>query len=181
MGIDRSKVKMLRHLKTVCGTGNDDSAADLDIMNISSGKDMEEEVINKVMREDLIVQMNKLLNKQECQVLQERLGLNEENSAKTLFEVAIQMGMSRERVRQLQKNAADKLVRHNKSLDKKMEIYKGKKFPVDRITKLKQLSRKIFMPPPDTAKLKKIKRLKKIDRGMFPVRKDNTDEQSMKK
>ncbi len=69
----------------------------------------QEQPLNSQVAEALIARFEDCLEEREAVILRERFGLNETQSSATLKAVADQVGLSKERVRQLQKRAIEKL------------------------------------------------------------------------
>jgi RNA polymerase primary sigma factor len=78
----------------------------------------EEPVDIALIRESLKMQVHEIidqLNPRERHVIQERFGLNEAEESKTLQVIGDELGVTRERVRQIEQHALDKLRRNAKS------------------------------------------------------------------
>ena len=71
---------------------------------------VERYVSNKALREDLMNVMSQHLQKRDMEILIRRFGLN--GRSETLEEIGASMGITRERVRQREKHAKDKLKRY---------------------------------------------------------------------
>jgi RNA polymerase primary sigma factor len=74
---------------------------------------VEEEVERKILMENLAAQIentfNEALDGKKRKIMYERFGFNEEKVPKTLEEIGLEMGVTRERVRQIQAQALTKL------------------------------------------------------------------------
>lgn len=70
---------------------------------------VEEDVMNKLMREDLVNVLSDVLTEKEADVMLLRYGMGDDGEQHTLEEIGVAYGVSRERIRQIEKKAFAKL------------------------------------------------------------------------
>jgi len=92
--------------------GDDDSNQVLDLVE-DEGAEPPDETISKIMLREKIESLLELMSPREREVLDMRFGL-EDGQSHTLAEVASKLGVSRERVRQIEEKALEKLKRFAK-------------------------------------------------------------------
>lgn len=86
-----------------------------------SDMEINRNIILAELRKNLLEYLDKLLSSREKNVILERFGLNEEEKEKTLVELGECYGVTRERIRQIEKKAINKLtkktnIKHKKCL-----------------------------------------------------------------
>jgi RNA polymerase primary sigma factor len=84
--------------------------------------DPEKEVVDNMTYDNLTEQMDTVLNKKARFVLNERTGRNDEQEAKKLKEIGRELGLTHERVRQIQKESITKLRNFNDDLQRDYEL-----------------------------------------------------------
>ena len=77
--------------------------------SLPSNDSTEETVEKKISKEELEDFLTKTLTSKERMVIENRLGLNDSNESKTLAKIGGELNITRERVRQIQNKAIDKL------------------------------------------------------------------------
>jgi DNA-directed RNA polymerase sigma subunit (sigma70/sigma32) len=81
----------------------------VDVLNAASAAAEPEPVVLEGRVEDLVERMGECLDDRERFVIRERFGLGEGNVVRTLRDIAREIGLSKERVRQIQIAAVEKL------------------------------------------------------------------------
>ena len=107
--------KLLFYLETYSNTTSLNmpvgEKGDTELENFIEDKDaisVEDLVLSDARKDDLISTMEKVLNKREMEVLKERYGF-EDGNPKTLEKVGEHFGVTRERIRQIERKALEKL------------------------------------------------------------------------
>lgn len=80
-------------------------------------------ITEKNIARDKIETILQILSEREAKIIRSRFGLNKNNDQMTLNEVGLLHGITRERVRQIEKKALDKLKRYTKRHNIKLEDY----------------------------------------------------------
>lgn len=88
---------------------NIERAIPIDVLNDFAPIQEQGQPLDYQVAETLIARFEDCLEEREAMIIRERFGLNETQSSATLKSVADQVGLSKERVRQLQKRAIEKL------------------------------------------------------------------------
>jgi RNA polymerase sigma factor (sigma-70 family) len=84
-------------------------SSEVDVLNAASAAAEPEPVVLEGRVEDLVERMGECLDDRERFVIRERFGLGEGNVVRTLRDIAREIGLSKERVRQIQIAAVEKL------------------------------------------------------------------------
>lgn len=127
LGIDYEKaIHIMRHTQSPTSletpVGDDDSAELKELIESERGDDTEHKVDEQFMREKLWEVLNKELSEKEQFVFIHRYGLNNEDE-KTLEEVGDEMDLTRERVRQIQEEALNKIRESSRGNELKEFLY----------------------------------------------------------
>ncbi|MEZ0322875.1 MAG: RNA polymerase sigma factor RpoD/SigA [Hydrogenothermaceae bacterium] len=100
-------VRMPVSLDMPLGEGEEDFTM-LDILSKKGTEDIERDLIQETLHRDIENMLN-VLDEREREIIKMRFGLEEDEEVKTLEEVGEKLGISRERVRQLEQRALKKL------------------------------------------------------------------------
>ena len=89
----------------------------MEIFIADEDTDIENENINKYTREEILRHFSEVLTEKEKKVVCDRLGFNKECREKTLEEIGKELGVVRERVRQIEEKAMKKLQNNTKQIE----------------------------------------------------------------